>query len=109
MLDATTGRVIIRVVKIGAQLLSPNQMIEITIQTNTEVELRTARPSATTPRPSGERNASRPSSTAATTAPPKPTAIRASDAPVWRQISPERTMSPSPDRTESGVGRTKAP
>ena len=46
MFDATTGNVIMNVVKIGAQLLSPNQMIEMTIHTKTEVELRTARASA---------------------------------------------------------------
>ena len=84
-------------------------MIEMTIQTNTEVELSTASRSCTTPRASGDTNASSPSSTATATAPPKPTAIRASDAPVCRQISPVRSTSPSPCRTASGEGSTYAP
>src|SRR5207244_305977 len=40
MFEATTGNVIMKVVKIGAQLESPNQMMEMTIQTKTDVELR---------------------------------------------------------------------
>jgi len=95
-----------KVVKIGAQLLSPNQMIEITIQTNTEVELSTASTSWTTPRARRERKASRPRSTAVSTAPPKPTAMRASDAAVCRQISPVRTISPTPLATAAGEGKT---
>jgi hypothetical protein len=81
MFDATTGNVIMNVVKIGAQLLSPNQMIEMTIHTNTEVEFSTASASATTPRARRETNASRPEQHRRHTAPPKPTAMRASDAP----------------------------
>ena len=76
MLEATTGRVIMKVVKMGAQLLRPNQMMEITIQTKTEVELRTARKSCTTPRAARERNAPRPIRMAIPSAQPKPTTMR---------------------------------
>src|SRR5207244_1898089 len=50
MFEATTGNVIMKVVKIGAQLESPNQMMEMTIQTKTDVELRTESTSWTTSR-----------------------------------------------------------
>src|SRR6266542_2240236 len=72
MFAATTGRVIMKVVKMGAQLLSPNQMSEMTIHTKTEVELRTVTTSCTTLRARRARKAASPrtraSSTAAATA-----------------------------------------
>ena len=95
-----------KVVKIGAQLESPNQMIEMTIQTKTDVELRTDRKSWITPRAVRERNAARPVSSATTTAPPKPTRMRPSEAKVCRQISPLATISAKPRATASGEGRT---
>src|SRR5712691_1259680 len=109
MFEATTGSVIMKVVKIGAQFERPNQMIEMTIQTKTEVELRTARASWTTPRASRERNAASPMRTATSTAPPKPTRMRASEAPVCVHTSPEPTMSAKPRTTESGEGSRYAP
>src|SRR5438046_10406557 len=93
MFEATTGNVIMKVVKIGAQLESPNQMMEMTIQTKTEVELRTESTSWTTSRAERERNAARPSSMATATAPPNPTAIRKRDAAVSRQLSPRARLS----------------
>src|SRR5437660_9188625 len=105
-LDVTTGSLIINDVKFGAQLESPNQMIEMTIQTKTDVEFSTERKSWITPRAVRERNDARPASGATTTAPPKPTRIRPSEASVWRQISPVATMSTKPRATASGEGRT---
>src|SRR5262245_24541613 len=109
MFEATTGSVIMNVVKIGAQFDSPNQMREMTIHTNTEVELSTVKKSRTTPRASGERNpaSARPIDT--TTAAPKPTAMRPSDAAVCVQSSPLRTISPKPRPTANGDGRMYAP
>src|SRR6267143_1966833 len=68
-LEATTGSVIMNVVKIGAQLESPNQMIEMTIQTKTDVEFSTERKSWITPRAVRERNDARPASSATSTKP----------------------------------------
>src|SRR2546422_7774996 len=79
----------------------------MTIQTKTEVELRTARASWTTLRASRERNAASPVRTATSTAPPKPTRMRASEAPVCVHTSPEPTMSANPRTTESGEGRDR--
>src|SRR2546425_10379919 len=108
MFEATTGSVIMNVVKMGAQFESPNQMIEITIHTKTDVELSTASTSCTTPRASRERNTTSPSSTATTTAAPKPTAMRASEAPVCRHTSPVLTTSRRPASTDAGEGSTYA-
>src|SRR5207247_10102241 len=102
MFDATTGRVIMNVVKMGAQLDSPNQMIEMTIQTKTDVELRTDRKSWITPSAVRERNAARPASSATTTAPPKPTRMRPSEATVCRQIARLATTSAKPRATATG-------
>src|SRR5690349_13479690 len=106
MLDATTGRVIMKVVKIGAQFDNPNQMIEITIQTKTDVEFSTDRKSWITPRAMRDRNDASPAASATATAPPKPTRIRPSEARLWRQISPVTTMSTNPRATDAGEGRT---
>src|SRR3989441_1300830 len=103
---ATTGSVIMNVVKIGAQFERPNQMIEITIHTKTDVAFRMARASWTSPRARRETNAASPMTIAAATAPPKPTRMRASEAPVCLQTSPEPTISAKPRTTERGDGRT---
>src|SRR5213083_1630026 len=97
------------VVKIGAQFNSPNQMIEMTIHTKTDVALRTATTSWTTPRAVRETKAASASSSATTTAPPKPTRMRASEAPVCFQISPDLTISTKPRSTCDGDGSTYAP
>src|SRR5712691_3066950 len=104
--EATTGSVIMKVVKIGAQFESPNQISEITIHTNTEVELSTASASFTTVRTGRQRNAPSPISTETTTAPPNPITMRKSEAPVCFQTSPLRTISASPTTTERGEGST---
>src|SRR5438552_18225157 len=85
--DATTGSVIMNVVKIGAQLERPNQMIEMTINTNTEVELRITRKSWITPRSVCERNAASPAISSTATAPTKPTRMYQSEAYVCLYIS----------------------
>src|SRR5262249_28536345 len=107
--EATTGNVIMNVVKIGAQLLSPNQISEMTIQTKTEVELRMASTSWTMPRAVAETNAASVMTSEIPIARPKPTVMRESDAPVCLQISPLLRMSARPARTEAGAGRTYAP
>src|SRR5262249_26808166 len=106
---ATTGSVIMNVVKIGAQLLSPNQMMAMTIQTKTEVAFSTVTTSRTTVRAARERNASRPIRSPTTTAPPKPITMRKSDAPVCVQTSPLRSTATKPATTDHGDGSTYAP
>ncbi len=98
-----------KVVKIGAQLLSPNQTSEITIHTKTEVEFRMARRSHTMPRAVRDTNAPRPMTSETATALPKPAAMRPSEAPAWPQISPLRTISTKPVTIDHGAGSTKAP
>src|SRR5262252_3293573 len=109
MFEATTGSVIMKVVKIGAQFDSPNQMIEMTIHTKTDVALSTDSRSWTTSRTARDRNAARPSAMATATAPPNPIAMRESDAAVCRQISPLATMATKPRMTDHGEGSTYAP
>ena len=64
------------VVKMGAMLVSPNQMSDTTIQTKTDVEFSTVTTSSTAMRAGRHRNEARPISTATTSAPPNPIAIR---------------------------------
>ena len=89
-LAATTGSVIMNVVKMGAMFVSPNQMSETTIHTKTEVELRTVTTSATAIRAGRHRNEARPMSTATTSALPKPIAMRKSEAPACVHTSPRQ-------------------
>src|SRR5262245_17434931 len=97
------------VVKMGAQLDSPNQISEMTIQTKTDVEFSTASTSCTTPRSGRERKAPSPISTDTITAAPKPTTIRISDAAVCFHTSPVWTISTAPATTDRGDGSTYAP
>src|SRR5207244_11953933 len=92
------------VVKIGAQFDRPNQMIEMTIHTKTDVALRTATTSWTTPRAVRETKAASASSSETTTAPAKPTRMRARDAPVCVQISPDLTIATQPRGMWDGDG-----
>ena len=64
------------VVKMGAMLVSPNQINETTIQTKTDVEFSTVTMSATATRAGRQRNDTSPMSTARRSAPPNPIAIR---------------------------------
>ena len=97
------------VVKMGAQFDSPNQISEMTIHTKTDVELRMASTSWTTPRTEAETNAPHPIASDVSTARPKPTTMRESDAAVCVQISPVRTISTKPVTMDQGAGRTYAP
>ena len=108
-MEATTGSVIMKVVKIGAQLLSPNQTSETTIHTKTEVELRMASTSCTMPRAVRDTNAPRPIRSETATALPKPAAMRPSEAPAWPQISPLRTISDEPGHDGPRGGEHEGP